>query len=268
MKPILLRGIPFDQNSSWLKGAADAPGKIREVMFSGSSNMFTEGGTELISGVNIKDAGDLNISEKSEYPLKIKEDIQSFLAEYDKILVLGGDHSITYPLIQAFTELYNNLTILHFDAHSDLYDSLDGNRYSHACPFARIMEENKVKRLVQAGIRTLNDHQREQAEKFGVEIIDMKNRDKISELQFEGPVYLSLDLDVLDPGCAHGVSHHEPGGFQVRELLDYIQNLKLKLVGADIVEYNPQRDLHNMTAMVAVKFLKEIAGKLIGNGPE
>lgn len=268
MKPILLRGIAFDQNSSYLKGAADAPEKIREVMFSGSSNMFTEVGIELISGINFIDGGDLKISEKREYPLKIKEDIQSVLREHDQMLLLGGDHSVTYPIIQAYTDRYKELTILHFDAHSDLYDSLDGNRYSHACPFARIMEENKVKRLVQAGIRTLNDHQREQAEKFGIEIIDMKNRDKIKELQFEGPVYLSLDLDVLDPGCAPGVSHHEPGGFQVRELLDYIQNLNLKLVGADIVEYNPQRDFHDMTGMVAVKFLKEIAVKLIGNKQE
>ncbi|MGF1670629.1 MAG: agmatinase [Balneolaceae bacterium] len=264
MKLIALRGIPYDANSSYLKGTADAPEKIRKVMHSGSTNLFTESGFELKSDINLIDAGDLELSSESEFPEKIKEDIQKLLETYDRILILGGDHSITYPVIQVYTEHYKDLTILHFDAHPDLYDSFDGKRYSHASPFARIMEEKKVKRLIQAGIRTLNDHQREQAEKFEVEIIDMKNRDKLKELQFEGPVYLSLDLDVLDPGCAPGVSHHEPGGYQVRELIDLIQNLKFNLVGADIVEYNPARDLQDMTAMVAVKLLKELAGKMLG----
>lgn len=263
MKPILLRGIPFDQNSSYLRGAAHGPEKIREAMFSGSSNMFTEDGTELVSGVNIKDAGDLNISEKSEYPLKIKEDIQSFLAEYEKILVLGGDHSLTYPVIQAFAERYNDLTILHFDAHSDLYDSLNGNRHSHASPFARIMEAKLAGRLVQVGIRTLNQHQREQAENYGVEIIEMHKIDETANLQFKKPVYLSLDLDVFDPAYAPGVSHHEPGGMSIRDVITIIKQVNMNIVGADIVELNPDRDLNSVTAMAAFKMLKEITAKMI-----
>lgn len=232
-------------------------------MFSGSSNMFTEDGTELVSGVNIKDAGDLNISEKSEYPLKIKEDIQSFLAEYEKILVLGGDHSLTYPVIQAFAERYNDLTILHFDAHSDLYDSLNGNRHSHASPFARIMEAKLAGRLVQVGIRTLNQHQREQAENYGVEIIEMHKIDETANLQFKKPVYLSLDLDVFDPAYAPGVSHHEPGGMSIRDVITIIKQVNMNIVGADIVELNPDRDLNSVTAMAAFKMLKEITAKMI-----
>src|SRR5206468_1983934 len=114
-------------------------------------------------------------------------------------LVLGGDHAVTVPVMRAFAKHYRNLNVLHFDAHPDLYDEFQGNRYSHACPFARIMEEGLVSRLVQVGIRTLNGHQREQVSRFAVEVIEMREwRDDLS-FDFEGPVYISLDIDGLDP---------------------------------------------------------------------
>jgi arginase family enzyme len=149
------------------------------------------------------------------------------------------------------------------DAHPDLYDVLESNRYSHACPFARIMEENLVDRLVQIGIRTLTGHQRQQAELFGVEIIQMREIEKVDALQFNGPMYLSLDMDCLDPAFAPGVSHYEPGGLSTRQVLEIIQNLKGSLVGADIVEYNPARDPQGITAMVAAKLLKEIIARMM-----
>jgi agmatinase len=172
-----------------------------------------------------------------------------------RVISLGGDHSITYPIIRAYGEGYQNLNILHLDAHPDLYDEFDGNQYSHACPFARIMEENKAARLVQVGIRTMDGHQYEQAKRIGVEVIQMKDIGKTGQIKFDGPVYLSLDLDCLDPAYAPGVSHHEPGGMSTREVLGIIRNFKGRLVGADIVEYNPERDLHGMTGMVAGKLL-------------
>ena len=176
---------------------------------------------------------------------------------------MGGDHSITYPIIRSYAKHYNNLSILQLDAHPDLYDELDDNRFSHACPFARIMEENLIKRLVQAGIRTMTGHQSEQAQRFGVEVIEMKEINKAKEISFNGPVYLSLDMDCLDPAFAPGVSHYEPGGMSTRRLLGIIQNLKGKLVGADIVEYNPKRDPQGITAMVAAKLLKEIIARML-----
>ena len=130
-------------------------------------------------------------------------------------------------------------------------------------PLQRIMEENLVSRLVQVGIRTLTGHQLEQAKRFGVEIVEMKGIEKTSEIKFDGPVYLSLDLDCLDPAFAPGVSHYEPGGMSTREVLRIIQNLKGVLVGADIVEYNPQCDVHGITGMVAAKLLKEIISRML-----
>jgi arginase family enzyme len=115
---------------------------------------------------------------------------------------------------------------LHIDAHGDLYDDFEGNKLSHACPFARIMEEKLAKRLLQIGIRTYNAHQREQVKRFNVEAIEMKDWKDGTTLKFNGPVYISLDLDALDPAFVPGVSHYEPGGFSTRQVLSVIQNLK------------------------------------------
>lgn len=184
------------------------------------------------------------------------------------LICLSGDHSVTYPTIKAFHSRHSDLTILHFDAHPDLYDELDGNRLSHACPFARIMEERLARRLVQVGIRTMSGHQLAQANRFGVEVITMRNLDRFSQLLFAAPLFISLDVDVLDPAFAPGISHYEPGGMSVREVLRCIQGLKVPVVGADIVEYNPVRDWHGQTAMVCAKFLKEIAAAMLRNGKD
>ncbi|MEO5889400.1 MAG: arginase family protein, partial [Ferruginibacter sp.] len=105
-------------------------------------------------------------------------------------------------------------------------------------------------------------HQREQADKYGVKIIEMKkfNFDFLQTLQ--SPLYVSLDIDVLDPAFAPGVSHHEPGGLSTREVIRIIQNIEATIVGADLVEYNPIRDINNMTAMVCYKLFKELIDKM------
>ncbi len=180
------------------------------------------------------------------------------------IISLGGDHSITYPIITAYAKRHPDLTILHLDAHPDTYDDFEGNPFSHASPFARIMEKKLAKRLIQVGIRTMTGHQKEQAQRFDVDVIAMNEIDKAAELTFDGPLYLSLDMDCLDPAFAPGVSHHEPGGMSTRQVLEIIQNIKTPLVGADVVEVNPRRDINGVTAMVAAKLLKEIMAKMMG----
>jgi len=264
-KPMIkLLGIPFDGNSSFLKGPSLAPPLIRQMDKSGSSNCFSEFGKEIKEGVSYTDIGDLSFNDtKAESVFAhIRNTIITELQHTGKMICFGGDHSVSYPVIDAFAEKYNDLSILHLDAHADLYEDFDNNPFSHASPFARIMERGNVKALTQAGIRTLNTHQRAQADKFGVTVIEMKdfNMDFISRLK--GPLYISLDLDVLDPAYAPGVSHHEPGGLSTRELIHIIHRIKADVVGADIVEYNPDRDVHKMTAMTAYKLFKEIAAKM------
>ena len=264
VKTISLLGIPFDANSSYLRGPAQAPQAIRDELYSGSSNLWTEDGIDLGRKGTFHDAGDIAIpDDDSATFVAIEAAVKETLDLGHPLICLSGDHSVTYPTIKAFSSKYPDLTILHFDAHPDLYDELDGNRLSHACPFARIMEERLARCLVQVGVRTINSHQLTQAGKYGVEVVTMRNLQRFAEVRFESPLFISLDVDVLDPAFAPGVSHYEPGGMSVREVLRCIQGLAIPVVGADIVEYNPTRDLHGQTAMVCAKFLKEISAAIL-----
>lgn len=258
MHKVIIQGIQFDNKSSYQKGPKLAPPLIREALHCGSANMFSE---NLISidNDNVEDKGDFEITDYFD----IEEITSTHLNLNAKVLTLGGDHSISYPIIKAFNKKYEKLDILHIDAHSDLYDNYEGDKYSHACPFARIMENGFAARLVQVGIRTLNTHQAEQAEKFKVEVHQMKNLDLSSIHEFKNPLYISLDMDGFDPAFAPGVSHHEPGGLTSREVINLIHSIKTEIVGADIVEYNPTRDFQNMTAFLAAKMMKEIIAKML-----
>ncbi len=262
---IKLIGIPFDGNSSHLRGPALAPPKIRLMDIDGSANRFCEHGLEIVEGENYMDLGDMTFANTNPEMVykQIKETVQNALSTTDNLICFGGDHSISFPVIEAHTESYKNLNVLHLDAHADLYENFENNPFSHASPFARLMEKGALNSLTQVGIRTLNTHQTEQAKKYNVKLIEMKdfNLDFIKNL--EGPLYISLDLDVLDPAFAPGISHHEPGGMSTRELISLIQQIQVPVIGADIVELNPNRDLNNMTAMVAYKLFKEIASKMI-----
>jgi len=259
-KPTLL-GIPLDANSSYLRGAAGAPHLIREAFRCDSSNSCTESGIELDSE-SLLDAGDLKLPANGEFTA-IESAVGELLDRGQTPVCLGGDHSITYPIVRAFGKRFADLAIIHFDAHPDLYEEFDGNRYSHACPFARIMEEGLAKRLIQIGIRTMNSHQRKQAARFGVEVVEMRDLPAPAKLKMDGPVYISFDIDVLDPAFAPGISHREPGGMSVREAIAHLHAITGDIVGADIVEYNPKQDVSQLTAMVCAKILKEILGKMI-----
>lgn len=257
MNQIAIQGIQFDEKSSFEKGPRLAPPLIREALYCGSLNLFAENGVT-IENSKIEDKGDFSTSDYFDI-----EDIASLhLKSHNKLLTLGGDHSITFPIIKAYHNKYPQLDILQIDAHSDLYDIFEGDKYSHACPFARIMENGLAVKLVQVGIRALNPHQADQAKKFDVEIHQMNGLDLESVQEFENPLYISLDMDGFDPAYAPGVSHHEPGGLSSRQVINLIQNLKAEVIGADIVEYNPNRDFQNMTAFLAAKMMKEILVKM------
>lgn len=257
---VSLVGVPWDEASSYLRGPALAPARIREVLYDGAGNEWTELGHNPFKHEGFRDRGDLIFGDYEG----IGEAAAEWLATGTRLLALGGDHSITFPLVRALAELRGrDFDILHFDAHADLYDEFEGDRYSHACPFARIMEAGLCRRLVQVGIRTLTPHQRRQAERFGVEIIEMRAFEAGVRPQLDRPVYISIDLDGFDPAYAPGVSHHEPGGLRPREVLRILHGLDVPIVGADIVELNPHRDPTRITAALAAKLAKELAGKML-----
>ena len=259
--PILL-GIPFDGQSSYLRGAADAPQKIRAALASDASNLWTELGVDVGANGAYEDAGDLQLGKGDPF-VAIEAGVGALIERGKRPVLLGGDHSITYPIVKAAAQRYADLTIFHFDAHPDLYDEFEGNRLSHACPFARIMEAGLAKRLLQIGIRTMTGHQRQQAQRFGVEVVEMRGLPAYERLTAAGPIYVTFDLDVLDPAHAPGLSHREPGGMSVREAIAHLHAIRGEIVGADLVEFNPVRDVGGMTATVAAKILKEILGKMI-----
>jgi arginase len=256
-----LVGIPYDASSSFLRGSAAAPPLIRQVIGSPAGNRFTERGADL---QQLADAGDLRLSEEpAAARTQIQAGIEAILGDKHAPLALGGDHSITYPIMRAVAKHHPSVTILHIDAHADLYDEFEGDRYSHACPFARIMEEDLCGRLVQVAVRTLTPHQREQIRRFGVDTIEMQHFVAGARPAVDGPVYVSIDLDGLDPAFAPGVSHRESGGLSVRDVLAMIQTLKGPIVAADVVEFNPSQDVGGLTASAAAKIVREIAGTML-----
>ena len=260
---VAMLGIPFDDNSSFERGPALAPSVIREVLSHGSLNGSTELGVNLRESERWLDAGDINVAVPENFIVAIEQRCDQLLSNNTRLVTLGGDHSISYPVLKSYRKHFDQLTILHIDAHSDLYDSFKGNRYSNACPFARVMEDGLCDRLVQVGIRTLNLHQEQQIAKFKVESLEMRHWPLSKPLVFAHPVYLSLDIDGIDPAFAPGVSHREPGGLSSREVINLIHNINTPLVGADIVEFNPNKDIDNMTSQLAAKLVKEIAGKML-----
>ncbi|MGI9600852.1 MAG: agmatinase [Acidimicrobiales bacterium] len=265
MESVALVGIPIDANSSHRFGAEAGPAAIRGALHSGSGNQFTEHGVDALAALD--DLGDLAVENAlgsaADADL-ITSRIGETVAAGQQVISLGGDHSITYPILRGFAAHHPELTVVHIDAHPDLYDDLDGNPLSHASPFARALESGCMARLIQLGIRTATPHQLEQGRRFGVEMVAARELDRFDAGTINGPLYLTIDLDGLDPSVAPGVSHHEPGGLGVQEVLDIIDSLPAPIVGADVVELNPQRDVVDMTAMVGAKLVKEITGAMLG----
>jgi agmatinase len=215
---------------------------------------------------SLADAGDLDLPPTAESRARIEEGLRRIITDGGRPISLGGDHSVTYPILRALGPLHPGLSVLHVDAHPDLYQEFGGDPFSHASPFARIMEERLAARLVQVGIRTLNRHQREQADRFGVEIVDMRAWERGVRPRLAGPVYVTIDMDGLDPAFAPGVSHREPGGLSTRDVIGLIQALPGPVVGADVVEFNPSQDPSGITAPLCAKLVKELAERMLTGG--
>lgn len=263
---ITVLGLPFDENSSYLKGPALAPAAIRKIWNSGSSNNFSENLTDLTDHSIWNDRGDLRKETQTieSYFELISESVADIALKGDKPLCLGGDHSLSFPIIRGLARADKPFHILHLDAHPDLYENFEDNTFSHASPFARIMENKLALSLTQIGLRTINAHQKAQAEKFSVNQFTVTSWSLEKVHNLKGPLYISIDIDSLDPAFAPGVSHLEPGGLSTRELIQIIQAVNTEVIGADIVELNPARDVNDMTATVAYKIMKELLAKMNG----
>lgn len=262
-----LIGLPYDGGSSFLTGARLAPPVIRQALHSPSGNAWSESLIDTSSSGVLDDAGDVPLEQDDSARPAIESALRRLAGEGRTPIALGGDHSVTFPILSALRPAWPTLSVLHLDAHPDLYDEFEGRRFSHACPFARIMELGLADTLTQVGIRAQTGHQRQQAERFNVETIDMRAWSRGARPVLHGPLYVSIDLDGLDPAFAPGVSHPEPGGLSVRELINLLQSLPGPIAGADIVELNPKLDPMGLTARVAAKLVKELAARILETAP-
>ena len=260
-------GLGFDANSSFHRGPAGAPATIRKALSSESANAYSETGFRVWPSDQVLDHGDLDIPDErgTRAPIDAIEDgVANALKLTPRLVLLGGDHAVTYPTIRAVAAAHGPVSLLHFDAHPDLYPDFDGNPWSHASPMARIVEEGLVDRLVQVGIRSYGPDQAEMVKRYGVEVHAPWSHGPGPALEFETPLYVSLDVDGLDPAFAPGVSHPEPGGLSVRQVLEVIAACRAPaLVGADVVEVNPLLDPTGITSVVAAKLVRELLGSLI-----
>ncbi|MFX1532647.1 MAG: agmatinase [Promethearchaeota archaeon] len=270
-------GIPWDASSSYRKGAQNAPAHIRKATSGELYNPITEIGVNIVDTWRIYDCGNVDIDSKTamEAREEVYKSLKRVFRPSRRFFFLGGDHLATYFSFHSLTKLSGkNTGIIYLDAHPDLYDEYEGNKYSHACVLRRIIDETKInpKNIIQVGIRTLTPAQSEYAKKVGIKIISTKEFQASGALQtaknvrnnlsdnLDG-VYLSIDLDVLDPAYVPGIGNPQPGGLSTRAIIDFIHGLQgMNLIAADVVELCPVYDYAGISAFAAAKLIQETLG--------
>lgn len=275
---VILKGIPFDNACSVGKGAALAPELLRAL--SGALPRTTETGT-LIDNLKIADEGNFEFDLNWERFFGDIEKEAFRLIETGKFcMFLGGDHSVSIPLLEAFCNVNKGkkIGLIHFDAHFDLMDEYEGHKWSHACTERRTLENENINPgdLTFIGIRSYLEEELDfvtknpeirtmtasEVYKIGIEKVIEELLNKYKEYD---AIYVTIDIDVLDPAYAPGTGTPEGGGLSTREMMEIIKEIvnKLPVKSADIVEVSPPLDSHNSTtSWAALKIMWEIFGAL------
>lgn len=268
---IALVGIPFDGGTTNRPGARHGPREIRNQS-SLVRRVHHVTGISPFDRARVGDCGDVLASPLD--PAQAIDTIAEFFADVRKAgarpLAVGGDHLVTLPILRGISS--SPVGVIHFDAHSDTYDSFFGNRYNHGTPFRRAIEEGLIdpRRMIQIGIRgAISDAQNydfardagirivfiEELVERGVEAVMAEARSIVGS----GPTYVSFDIDVLDPSFAPGTGTPEIGGITTREAQQMIRMLAgLDIVGADLVEVSPPWDPSGITALAGATLLFEL----------
>ena len=252
-------GVPFDSTSSYHTGSRLGPVVVREASF--GFEKFNTIFNKEISG-NFQDFGDINVVPGNcEKTCEIIEDTVNELLDLNiKPIIIGGEHSASIGAVKALNERYDKLTVIHLDAHRDLAFEFVGEKYSHATVMRRIHELGV--NLVQIGIRSAS-HEEEEYVKSTYDIQTFKNKDVHKHMDaieyylinIDGPIYISLDMDVIDPSIAPSVGNPTPGGLFISEIETILETLCHKnIVGLDVVETSADR-LGDNTAVVAAKII-------------
>ena len=207
------------------------------------------------------DLGDFAASDWSEAAVLFERVCRRVIESGKTPFFLGGDHAVTVPVAAGLAALNRPIQVIQLDAHPDLYPDYDGDRFSHACTAARLLEMDHIAGLTQIGIRTMNRAQAEAVDRAGerIKIVPAaeppRGGDLFELIKPDDAVYITVDMDALDPAFAPGVSHPTPGGLTSRQVLDIIRTAPGRLVGLDVVEVNPRRDVTGLTALTAGRLL-------------
>ena len=275
-------GIPFDAGTSYRPGARFGPQAIRQASRHLRTNFHPAYDAEPYKTLQVADAGDVGCN-----PFNIDEAIQQIATAADDLLTraahivsLGGDHTIAVPLLRAVNGKFGPVALVHFDAHLDTWDTYFGAPYTHGTPFRRAAEEGLFRddASMHVGIRgplySREDLARDaelgfkvihcdELQTHGAGHIAKRIRDRVGD----HPLYLSIDIDVLDPSCAPGTGTPEIAGLSSRELLHILRGLAgLNLVGADIVEVAPAYDHAEITALAAATVAFEMVNLFVRRG--
>jgi len=274
-RDLVVVGLPWDATSSYRRGAAAGPDAIRRATSRRLYNRFTEQGLDLAALWKVCDHG--NVKETSDIS-KLKKSLASAISLHDhrghSTLFLGGDHFISYPCFSLMAKKRERrLSLLYFDAHPDLYESYEGSRYSHATTVSRILENKNLSSgaVCYVGIRASTSEQNERIRTLGLTAYttqDVYRRgcdaiaSSIKSTLLDQPVYLSFDLDCLDPAFASGVGNPQPGGLSSRQIFEILHGIEgLEIVAADMVEYSPRFDSNaRTTACTSAILIKELMG--------
>ena len=256
----VILGCPFDGTASFRPGARFGPSAIRRASW-GIETYSPYLGKDL-TGVSLHDMGDLELAlgDKKEAFHWIGKALQEILRSRKFPILLGGDHLITLPVIEEVLRVYPDLRLVHIDAHADLREDYLGETLSHSTVMRKILTVLDRRRLFQIGIRSGTEEEFQRAKKLR-SIVSLKGpslRNLVKRLGSK-PVYLSLDLDVIDPSLLPGVGTPEPGGLTFREFLSLLKSLQpLNVVGFDIVELTPDYDPTQISSVTASVILREM----------
>ncbi|HEX5948943.1 MAG TPA: agmatinase [Actinomycetota bacterium] len=270
-------GVPFDAGTTYRPGARFGPMAIRQA--TRLLRSYHPGlDVEPFGAQQVADAGDIaaNPFDIDEAIGQIGSAADEVLAGADHLLALGGDHTIALPLLRAVTQKYGPVALLHFDAHLDTWDTYFGAAYTHGTPFRRAWEEKLLlqDRACHVGIRgpLFSPQDLVDDERFGFSIVGAMELEEIGvrgaverirERVGDAPMYVSVDIDVLEPGLAPGTGTPEAGGLTSRELLGILRGLAgLPIVSADIVEVAPAYDSGEVTSVAASHVAYELLGLL------
>lgn len=260
----VIYGMPMDWTVSFRPGSRFGPARIREVSI--GLEEYSPYQDKELEEVKYFDAGDIPLPfGNAQRSLDMIEDYIDGLLEQGKFpLGLGGEHLVSWPVMKAMYKKYPDLAIIHFDAHTDLRDSYEGEPLSHSTPIKKVCNLIGPKNVYSFGIRSGMKEEFEWAKEVGMNLFKFEVLEPLKKVlpTLAGrPVYVTIDIDVLDPAHAPGTGTLEAGGITSKEMLDSIlaiANSDINVVGADLVEVAPVYDHAEQTQVAASKFIREI----------